>query len=126
MSQAASQAWAFYREVARTRLLWTIRDDDGFPAPKTEAGRAMPFWSSRSRVERVIATVPSYSGFRPAEVPWAEFCSRWIPGLTRDGVRVGVNWSGPRARGYDLEPEDVRSSVEALIDEAPQTAPEDA
>jgi hypothetical protein len=39
MSQAASQAWAFYREVAKTRVVWTVRDKGGFPAPMT--GRAL-------------------------------------------------------------------------------------
>src|SRR5262245_53577377 len=43
MSQAASQAWAFYREVAKTRLVWTVRDECGFPAPMTSSGkRAQP------------------------------------------------------------------------------------
>ena len=39
MSQAASQAWAFYREVAKTRVVSTVRDEDGFPAPMTSSGK---------------------------------------------------------------------------------------
>ncbi|MCC2308854.1 DUF2750 domain-containing protein [Cellulomonas sp. zg-Y338] len=27
-----------------------------------------------------------------------EFRSRWLPGLGRDGIRVGVHWSGGRPR----------------------------
>jgi Protein of unknown function (DUF2750) len=116
MSQAASQAWAFYRDVATSRTVWTVRDDGGFPAPKTTEGRAQPFWSSLSRVQRIIKTVPAYHGFQPHEIPWTEFCERWVPGLTRDSIRVGVNWSGPRAVGYDMEPIRVQQSVEALIE----------
>lgn len=117
MSQAGSQAWAFYREVAKTRAVWTIRDSGGFPAAKTSDGsRAQPFWSSRSRAERIIRTVPAYSGFEPFEVTWDEFRSVWIPRLQRDGIKVGVNWSGKRAAGFDMEPADVKASVESVIE----------
>ena len=116
MTQAGAQAWAFYREVATKRVVWTIRDDGGFPAPKTGDGtRAQPFWSSRSRVERIIKTVPAYAGFEPYEVSWEDFCSKWVPGLSKDKIKVGVNWSGTRALGFDREPREVQKSVEALI-----------
>jgi hypothetical protein len=119
MSQAASQAWAFYRDVARSRKLWTVRDARGFPAPANSSGqRAQPFWSSESRVRRIIKNVPEYSGFEPVELSWLEFRERWVPGLESDGLLVGVNWSGPRATGFDLSPSLVVRSVEALATES--------
>jgi hypothetical protein len=115
MSQAASQAAAFYREVAETGKVWTIRDAGGYPAPKGDGGkRAQPFWSSLGRVERVISTVPAYAGFEPDEITWDKFLSAWVPGLTRDGILVGINWSGERALGYDVEPEQVARNVAAI------------
>jgi hypothetical protein len=124
MSQAGSQAWAFYREVARSRVVWTVRDDQGYPAPMTSSGRrAQPFWSSRPRVEKVIATVPAYAIFRPDEISWEHFCAKWVPELERDGMLAGVNWSGPRATGFDLEPSGVRRAVEALMAD-PTLAPD--
>ena len=115
MSQASSQAAAFYREVAKKRVIWTIKDAGGFPAPKTRTGpRAQPFWSSRSRVERIIATVPAYSAFIPFEIAWSDFERAWIPGPERDGLLIGVNWSGPRATGYDIRPSELRDAVYAI------------
>ena len=74
MSQAGSQAWAFYRDVAKNRKVWTIRDAGGFPAPLTPGGkRSQPFWSSLSRVQKVINTVPSYAEFEPYEISWEKF-----------------------------------------------------
>ncbi len=123
MSQAPSQAWAFYREVARTREAWTLRDAGGFPAPMISSGkRSMPFWSSRSRVERIINTVPAYRGFVPYRLTWEEFCEKWAPDLEKDGVLAGVNWSGKRAVGYDYEPSKLRACVEALI-KSPDLSP---
>ena len=85
---------------------WTVRDEAGYPAPENREGRrAQPFWSSRPRVERIIETVPAYSGFEPEEIPLADFMDEWLPDLERDGVLIGVNWSGPTATGYDVERE---------------------
>ena len=121
MSQSASQAAAFYREVSASRILWTIRDESGFPAPlKPDGKRSMPFWSSRRRVERVITTVSAYSGFEPHEISWDDFCQKWASGLEADGLLVGVNWSGPHATGYDLPPAQVVRNVEST-----RVAPDD-
>jgi hypothetical protein len=118
MPQAASQAWAFYRQVAQERVVWTIRDAGGFPAPvNLSSQRAQPFWSSRSRVEKIIATVPAYGGFQSYSVTWTDFCEKCLPELVAHGYLVGVNWNGPLARGYDLEPEFVRKAVQSIIDQ---------
>mgnify|MGYP003607871972 CR=1 FL=1 len=118
MTQAASQAWAFYRDVAKNQKVWTVRDAGGFPAPKTVEGiRSHPFWSSLSRVQKIIKTVPAYAGFDPYEISWSDFCQAWVPGMTKDGLLMGVNWSGKRALGYDLEPKQVQQSVEAVMKE---------
>lgn len=118
MTQSASQAWAFYREVATANTLWTIEDDVGYPAPKTAEGRrAQPFWSSESRAAKVVAEVPAYAAFSPVAIPWDRFCETWVLGLTKDGLRVGVNWSGPRATGFDIEPAVLKRNVQALIED---------
>jgi uncharacterized protein DUF2750 len=93
--------------------VWTIRDDGGFPAPKNSRGvRAQPFWSSLSRVERIIKNVPAYRGFHPVELTWTVFRDEWLPDLEGKGMAVGINWSGEAATGYDLEPRSVREAVE--------------
>lgn len=113
---AAPYAAKFYEEVATGRSVWTIRDAAGFPAPMGEGGRrAQPFWSSRTRVERIVKTVPAYRDFEVVELSASVFLERWLPGFARDGVLVGVNWSGPRATGFDVEPDEVLASIQALL-----------
>ena len=98
MSQAASQAAAFYEQVARERVIWTLKDEHGYPAlNRRDGSRAMPFWSSRSRVERVIKAAPGFADFEPTSFTWGEFTQEWVPRLEPAGTLVGVNWSGPRA-----------------------------
>jgi hypothetical protein len=114
MSQSTRQAASWRAEVREGGVVWTFEDDDGIPAPENSDGqRAMPFWSNLSRVERVIASVAAYAGFRPREVSLGEFRSRWLEGLERDGLLVGINWTGARATGYDVEPGDVRAWLAA-------------
>ena len=113
VSVNAAQADAFYREVIEHSVVWGVKDADGFPAPATPAGRAMPFWSLRSRVERIVAEVPAYASFEVAELSLSEWRTRWLPGLQRDGIRVGLNWSGDRATGFDLPAEDVARNLAA-------------
>ena len=116
MTQSALQWLAFARDVARHRRLWTIQDDGGFPAPLTSSGkRAHPFWSTLPRVLRIIQAVAAYLIFRPHEVTWDAFRDDWIPGMERDGLLVGVNWSGPTARGYDVLPSEAKARIEFEI-----------
>lgn len=112
MTVSAAQAGAFYDEARREHSVWTIRDANGIPAPLNADGvRSMPFWSLRSRADRVIHQVDAYADFEPVEVSVDEFRQRWLPGLARDGLLVGLNWSGAGATGYDLTPEDVERNL---------------
>jgi len=120
VSTSAVQAAAFYAEARREQSVWTIRDQDGFPAPLNSDGkRAQPFWSLRGRAERIIEQVPAYAGFAVEEIPLGAFRERWLPGMAADGLRVGLNWSGERATGYDLTANEVERNLTAAADEDP-------
>lgn len=122
MTVSAAHAAVFYREARRFSAVWTLRDADGMPAPKNGTDqRAMPFWSARSRVENVIANVATYKGFDPVEVPLDDFTSKWLIGLERDGLLVGLNWSGDRATGYDVKPTEVAKGFAAVSIESTGT-----
>ncbi len=112
MTTSAAQAAAFFKETAEGGCVYAVRDDGGFPAPLTADGvRSMPFWSKRSRAEKIVASVAAYSGMTVVEIPLAEFLERWLPGLAGDGRLVGLNWSGPNATGYDLTPDEVADRI---------------
>jgi hypothetical protein len=109
---SAAQADAFYNEVLDGGEVWTLKDAGGYPEPRgTDAARAMPFWSRRSRVQNVIDNVAAFQGFEPSSVSLADWRARWLPGLAKDGLLVGMNWSGDAATGYDLPSEDVERNL---------------
>ncbi|BFU46573.1 DUF2750 domain-containing protein [Krasilnikovia sp. MM14-A1004] len=108
MSLSRAHTSAFQREVPREGRVWTVRDDRGYPAPCDADGRrAMPFWSKPTRARRIVTQVPAYADLRITEIALADWLDHWLPALDRDGVLVGVNWSGPLATGFDLPPAEV-------------------
>ena len=115
MSINAAHAAEFYREVAKSGVVWGIKDAGGFPAPiASDDRRAMPFWSSESRALAIVHSAPAYSGFSPIPIEWQVFCERWVPGLVSDGLLAGINWSGARVSGFDIEPTGLQRNVEGL------------
>ena len=114
VSFAAAQADTFYTEILAEQTVWAVCDVEGFPAPLNGDGqRSMPFWSKRSRAQKVIDTVAAYTAFEPTPIPLSEWRDRWLPGLAADGLLVGLNWSGAAATGYDLTPGDAQTALHA-------------
>lgn len=114
MTISAAQTDAFYAEALEAGEVWTLRDADGYPAPLgTADARAMPFWSRPSRVQHIIDNIPAYRAFEPTSVSLSDWRSRWLPGLAKDGLLVGLNWSGGTATGYDVASEDVERNLAA-------------
>ena len=113
MSLSAAHAQSFFDELDAA-LVWTIEDDGGVPAPEGATGhRVMPFWSRESRAQKIIEHVPAYAGFRVRQIPLGEWEERWLPGITRDGLHVGLNWYGSSATGYDFTPRQVLERLAA-------------
>jgi hypothetical protein len=105
MSLSGAHRAAFRREAAQEGRVFTIRDPGGYPAPAGDDGRrAIPFWSKPTRAQLIVKHVTAYGGFEVVPIPVDEWLTGWMAGLENDGMMVGVNWSGAKARGYDMTP----------------------
>jgi hypothetical protein len=102
MSQAASQASAFYEEVASSRSAFTLLDHGNFLVFPLHGVEVVPFWSSRARVARVHKDHSKYRSFDCDEIDLDALVARTLPDLEREGIHIGVNWSGARLTGYDV------------------------
>ncbi|MEO3821973.1 hypothetical protein [Plantactinospora sp. B24E8] len=40
-------------------------------------------------------------------MPFDQWLGDFVPWLAEQGVLIGVNWSGERATGYDVSPQDM-------------------
>ena len=103
MNTSATQSHRFVSAICRTKVLWSIEDAAGFPAPKTASGhRAMPFWSTLLGAKSIVRNAKAYAAFAPVEIPLEDFMGEWLPRLHQDGLVVGIDWSGARAVGFDI------------------------
>ncbi|EKJ88160.1 uncharacterized protein DUF2750 [Leptospira meyeri] len=116
MSISSIQYKVFYAEILNNSSVWTIKDKNGFPAPKnSEGNRSIPFWSTEKRVKNIIENVSEYSGFEAFEISLEDFMEKWIPGLKKDKLLIGINWSGEKATGYDIKPNELQVNLRKLI-----------
>lgn len=112
MSQSSAQYYAFIKEITEHNKVWSIKDEQGFPSSTNLSGEtAIPFWSLESRAKKIIESVPAYRKFQTKEILLEDFINRWLVGLEKDGLYVGVNWSGINATGYDLKPYQVLERI---------------
>src|SRR3954462_14771969 len=98
MVLASVHYYQFVKDICRTKVLWSIKDAGGFPAPRDAHGtRGMPFWSSIEVAKAFVSKTGAYSAFKPAQLTLQEFTEDWLPTLQEDSIGVGVNWPGAKA-----------------------------
>jgi hypothetical protein len=116
VSQSGSQAAVFFREVARHRLVWYVRDDRGSPAPKTNSGqRVFPYWSSQARAQRAAGIWGG--GLRAVSVSLEAWRSGALSELAEDGYLIGINWTGPRLVGWEFTVAEVLNRLDHVLRE---------
>lgn len=77
MSQSSTQYHAFIKEILEHKKVWSVKDEQGFTSSTNPNGETtIPFWSLKSRAEKIIKTVPAYSKFQPHEISIEDFVNR--------------------------------------------------
>lgn len=95
----------FIEDVQREGAVWAIHDADGIPVIARPSGpSASPFWSSEATAAEFIQGNSAYRGFDPIRITWQAFRTRWIPGLTADGLVIDIQPSQAMSDPCDIEP----------------------
>lgn len=112
MSQSGSQAAAFFRDVHQNRVVWFVQNDDGMPTHLSASGtRSLGFWSTSARAQRAAKIWGN--GLRVESMPLDTWRDGELPDYAHDGLKIGVNWSGPRLVGWDFTPQEVLNRLAA-------------
>ncbi|MYV93987.1 DUF2750 domain-containing protein [Streptomyces sp. SID1034] len=112
MSQSGSQATAFFRDVRQSSVVWLVRDDNGSPTHlSADSARSLPFWSTSPRAQRA-AKIWGH-GLRVEPMPLDVWCNHVLPDAARDGLVIGVNWSGQRLIGWSFTPDEILNRLSA-------------
>jgi hypothetical protein len=115
MSASAAQYDKFREQVVRDERAFTFTDNGQLLVYPVDLGETIPFWSSRSRLEAIQKILPNYRTWQITELSFGEFWRR-LDHLERDGVQVGVNWSGQRLTGYNVSVADLRAGLRYWLD----------
>ncbi|MET9457496.1 DUF2750 domain-containing protein [Streptomyces canus] len=100
------------RTVGSQATVWLVRDGDGSPTHLSADGtRSRPFWSTSPRAQRA-AKIWGH-GLRVESMPLDTWCDRVRPDAARDGLVIGINWSGPRLVGWSFTPNEVLNRLSA-------------
>ena len=110
MSIASAQYDKFKEEVASQERAYTFSEDGELLVYRARTGDTVPFWSSRSRLEKIQKRLPKYRAYSITELSLSEFYSR-LAQLERESILVGVNWSGARLGGYNLPVHELREGL---------------
>jgi len=86
-------------------------DDGGFLVFPIHGKEVVPFWSSRSRLEKVATEHPKYATYQPEQLPLEEFLQKTLALFEEENIQVGVNWAGARLSGYDISPQDMKINI---------------
>ena len=112
MTIAAAQASQFYEQVVREGAVFTFTDDGSFLVFPVAGREVVPFWSSRTRLDRIQRGHAKYRSYVCKEISLASFWETTLPDLAGEGISIGVNWSGARLTGYDLSVSDLVRNLE--------------
>jgi hypothetical protein len=103
---ADDRYWYLIRRVADAEEVWLLATPTGSPMTiEVEPGSLVyPIWPEREFAEAAARARPEWGPVNATTRPLDEFMERWLPGMQRDGHKVGVFWVGPDLLGIDVEP----------------------
>ena len=102
---ADDRYWYFVRTVANVEEVWLLEMEAGSPLTiEMEPGTlTYPIWPERQFAEAAAMERPEWGPVNAISRALDEFMERWLPGIQRDGHKLGVFWAGPDLLGIDVE-----------------------
>jgi len=96
--------------VVESEIVWGLSSDHGFAdCESNESDRTvLVFWSDRGYASRVRQQ--SYPDYEPSEISLFDFLFRWLPGMEKDKLLVGTNWTGDLV-GLEFEPRTLEEEI---------------
>jgi hypothetical protein len=104
----------FLQRVVKSEVVWGLRGPNGFADCDSNDSNTvvLMFWSDRGYAARVRQQ--SFPEFEPAEISLFDFLFRWLPGMAKDGVLAGTNWTGDLV-GLEFDPTELQEEILTTI-----------
>jgi hypothetical protein len=112
MSNASSNASDFYKTVAENKMIYTLLSDGCYLVFPINGIETVPFWSSKSRMEKIQKLHSQYQEYDVDETDLESFMNKSLPDLQDEKIHFGINWSGKKLSGYNLTADELRANLE--------------
>src|SRR4051794_32549053 len=117
-ADAQADVARFITRVAEADVVWYLPSERGPAVSSSNADReddlepakVLLFFSDRAYAKR--AQVASFPKHQVASLQLFDFMYRWLPGMSRDGVLAGPNWTA-NLMGLELDPFELRKAISA-------------
>lgn len=114
MSAASLLYNQFKQEVVQEGKVYTFTKSGEYLVHPVEKREAIPFWSSRVRMEKTQKSSRKYQDYKISEMSLEEFLN-WLPDLETEGIQIGANWSGTPLTGYDVSVSNLVAGLKHLM-----------
>lgn len=101
----------FIERVIDAEIVWALKGNDGFAwceSNDNEGQDIIIFWSDRAYAER--ARKSEFPEYTPVEISLFDFLFRWLPGMSKDEVLAGANWTG-QLIGIENDPAELQDQI---------------
>ncbi len=110
-AQAQENHARFVERVRASGQVWGLRSAHGWavcPSNEDPGANVLVFWSDEAYAKRHARE--EWSQYAATAIPLDEFVRTWLPGMEREGLRVGTNWDASLA-GVELAPADLAAQL---------------
>lgn len=107
----------FALDVFERRTVWVTASLDGEEIRLTGQGRVLPLWSTEERAREALTYVQDGADYRPKEVALDDLPNN-LSALVPNG-EVGVNLTGTRWRGLNVEQHALLETLELFFEQIP-------
>ncbi len=68
--------------------IWMLQDDQGCLIIDLGNEKVLPIWNDSALAEQWKGK--EYAGFSASVISYADFSSKWLPGMVKDGFKLGI------------------------------------
>lgn len=101
----------FVRRVLESKTVWGLKNDAGWavaPSNDDEQVGVMLFWSDRAYAAQCAKD--EWAAYLPTQIPLDRFLGAWLPGMAKDNLLVGTNWS-VHLTGLEVSPRELLDAM---------------
>lgn len=104
----------FVKRVADWEEIWSLKAPSDWVMAGTESGaRVFPIWPHPNYAKTCVCN--QWSDSSPEAISLEHFMNAWVPGLTKDGVKVAV-FPTPNSGGAVTEPTALKELLEKELE----------